>query len=721
MVLANICLDKKVKNWFLQEYLKLISFIKKYKTYLILVVALASGIFIAFNTFFSEKIELMAFDERVKMRMKPASSDIVIVNIDNHSLDYIGKKEDVRFPFPRGIYGKVFKTISEGKPKAIVIDIRFENRAKEWDSYKEYSDSAFYNYIKDIPNLYFVHALDFSKKEAVNQEQKILNDKEIDKKYREKGLESFYEKTKEDNKYPYNLIKPFFRNSIITDNTINNKNIQDSISYLFMKPHLKEVYDNAKGYGIVNAYPNPVDKVLRSIKPVYKYYDGYLFRVSIEVVATLTSTKPSIIYEKDRLIINNKEIPLVNGNEILLNWRNNAVNYDKPFRIFNMLTYPSIRFSKVYDLEASGFKPDIFKDKIVLVGITTDKVNDYFKTPHRSYLFGVEVIATAIDNLLNDQQFIKRASELVNALICMTIITIIIIIYLVNPFSRYYYRNIMYCLAILMGYIFMNIFLFDNFGYWLDLINPLLCGIITLISLFTLNILVEKDKRAIVENTFSKYVSPQVFRQLLASYENIDLSTYRSEITILFSDIRGFTPFTESLEPEEVSRYLNEYFTEMVEVVLKHNGTVDKFMGDAIMAFFGAPVKMEDHAYKACLVAFEMMNKLNQLNEKWFIERGALLKIGVGINTGQALVGNFGSPRLMDYTVIGDSVNIASRLESLNKELKTSILISEQTYEMVKDNVQVIYMGPCELKGKTKAINVYELVDVYSETNTFVE
>jgi adenylate cyclase len=209
---------------------------------------------------------------------------------------------------------------------------------------------------------------------------------------------------------------------------------------------------------------------------------------------------------------------------------------------------------------------------------------------------------------------------------------------------------------------------------------------------------------------FSKYVSEAVVNEMLRRSE-IKLGGEKQELTVLFCDIRGFTSMSEKLPPEEVVKILNEFLSAMTDIIFKNRGTLDKFMGDAVMAVFGAPVFFKDHALCAVRTAFMMKGKLNELNEKWKKQGRPMLAVGMGINTGEAIAGNMGSIRRVEYTVIGDTVNLASRLESLNKELNTEILMSEATYSVVKDNIRAKEYKDIKIKGKEKNIKVYEAIE----------
>jgi len=201
-----------------------------------------------------------------------------------------------------------------------------------------------------------------------------------------------------------------------------------------------------------------------------------------------------------------------------------------------------------------------------------------------------------------------------------------------------------------------------------------------------------------------------VIDNLIKNPDKINLGGEKRNITIFFSDIRGFTSISEKLEPEELVRLLNEYLTEMTSIIIKDEGLVDKYMGDAIMAFWGAPLDQPDHAEIACSSSLEMMDKLRALQKKWKKEGIPSFDIGIGLNSGDAIVGNMGSSTRFDYTAMGDNVNIASRLVGLNKTYDTNIIISENTYKIIKDKFKTRKLDTVKVKGKKKPIIIYELL-----------
>jgi adenylate cyclase len=220
----------------------------------------------------------------------------------------------------------------------------------------------------------------------------------------------------------------------------------------------------------------------------------------------------------------------------------------------------------------------------------------------------------------------------------------------------------------------------------------------------------EAAEKRQVSQLFAQYVSKDVLHDVLHNYKEYLKSSVgqKVELTVLFSDIRGFTTMSETTPPEKIVEMLNIHFSVMAGIILRHNGTIDKYIGDAIMAFWGAPVKTSDHAEQAVLAAVEMLEGLNEVN-KTLKERGFdhEVKIGIGINTGVATIGNIGSEQKKNYTIVGDAVNLSSRLEGITKEYKTPLLFSEYTYEQIKGKINCTLIGNVKVKGREQPLCIY--------------
>ena len=201
-------------------------------------------------------------------------------------------------------------------------------------------------------------------------------------------------------------------------------------------------------------------------------------------------------------------------------------------------------------------------------------------------------------------------------------------------------------------------------------------------------------------------------KNVVKNIDELGLGGKRAIVTVLFSDIRGFTSLSEKMTAEEVSKILNEYFSQMEPIITKYNGVINKFIGDAVMAIFGEPIQDINQPKNAVKCAYEMHKKVEYLREKWLSEGKPKIEIGVGINTGEAFIGNIGTETRMEYTVIGDTVNLASRIEGYNKVYKTNLLVSSSTYNYISDIADVIKIKEVQIRGKSKKMDIYEVLRI---------
>jgi adenylate cyclase len=220
----------------------------------------------------------------------------------------------------------------------------------------------------------------------------------------------------------------------------------------------------------------------------------------------------------------------------------------------------------------------------------------------------------------------------------------------------------------------------------------------------------EERQKRLIRRAFQYYLHPMIVEQVSQHPDLLKLGGQARELTVLFSDIRGFSSIAETLSPERLVRLLNEYFTAMTEVVFKHNGLLDKYIGDGIMAVYGAPLPAEDHAFQACSTALDMVTALRTLQRRWRGEGLPHVDIGIGINTAVMVVGNMGSELRFDYTVMGDGVNLASRLEGANKEYGTTIIVSESTWAQVKDRLAMRQLDIIRVQGKAQSTRIFEVL-----------
>jgi len=269
--------------------------------------------------------------------------------------------------------------------------------------------------------------------------------------------------------------------------------------------------------------------------------------------------------------------------------------------------------------------------------------------------------------------------------------------------------TILIILGVIIAYSFFGIFLFQRFNYITDFFFFPLSLIIFTGSGIGMNYIEERKQNAYLINAFGKYVNKDLLSEIIQRKNQLNLGGEKKEITVFFSDIRGFTTISEGLPPEELGSFINKYLTQMTKIILEHKGTIDKFIGDAIMAFWNAPLSEKDHSLLACTSSIAQLKALKELNKKFTEKNLPTLVIGCGIHTGEAVVGNFGSEDRFDYTALGDTVNIASRLEGLTKYYGVSIIISEPTYNLIKNHLNCRKLDVVKVKGKKKPLTIYEL------------
>ncbi|MCZ8155959.1 MAG: adenylate/guanylate cyclase domain-containing protein [Leptospira sp.] len=320
---------------------------------------------------------------------------------------------------------------------------------------------------------------------------------------------------------------------------------------------------------------------------------------------------------------------------------------------------------------------------------------------------GIEHHAHAINTILN-QEFL---SSLPNWATFAIYLTLALMIGFLQPRVKTHWGFVI-MLSQLLIYGVATLYLFQEFNLVTVLPSVTIEQIVVFIAIIGFRILTEEENVKYIRQTFSKFVSADVVDELLKHPDNLALGGSKKEITIFFSDIRGFTTISEALGPEELVKLLNEYLSAMTDMIIQYKGTIDKYMGDAIMAFWGAPVPLEDHAYYACVAALAQLDFLKVLQANWVERNVPVIDIGIGLNSGPAVVGNMGSSHRMEYTCMGDTINLGSRLEGSNKMYGTNIIISEHTYEKVKDRVIARELDLVRVKGKTLPVRIYELMGI---------
>jgi adenylate cyclase len=343
------------------------------------------------------------------------------------------------------------------------------------------------------------------------------------------------------------------------------------------------------------------------------------------------------------------------------------------------------------------------ENKIIMVGAFSQGMADDEKLTPYGLMYGVEVHANALNTIVMDR-FIEHAPVWLD--IAILAAAALIVAFMSSRLSTIWAMGL--TAVLIAAFFFATTLVFDTRSTVINFSSPALAMVLTFVSIVVYRVMTEdRDKRRIRE-MFGKYVSPAVVSEILERPP--ELGGVDKDLTVFFSDIRGFTTLSESMSPQELVNHLNVYLTAMTDTILEYRGTLDKYVGDEIMCFWGAPLPQEDHAILACKSALKQMQRLNELNSNWPPEKQ--INIGIGINSGIMTVGNMGSRGRMNYTLMGDNVNLGARLEGTNKQYGTAVIISEFTYGLVKDRVIARELDNIRVKGKNKPVVIYELVDV---------
>ena len=401
------------------------------------------------------------------------------------------------------------------------------------------------------------------------------------------------------------------------------------------------------------------------------------------------------------------EIPLQSNHLYLINWYKKGGVENGTFPQFS---YYGLLREAVKWKQTGVLTPDSvlnISGHTIFIGASAPGLSDIKATPFsRLEPFpGVEIQATVYANLLHDDHL-----KTLDSLYKWIILLIGIVLINVTVFYSIPRVSILISLAWTLIWIILGMNIFEYIRFWMPVAEFSIVHIMTITLSFTTRFVTENKERRFLKQAFSRYVPKDLVNDVINRPESLKLGGDKKEMTVLFSDLAGFTTISEGMSPEELVPYLNEYLTEMTDLVFKHRGTLDKYIGDAIMAFWGAPLDDPKHAYNACSCVIEMQELMKRLQEKWEITKKPVASTRYGVNTGHMVVGNVGSLERFNYTVLGDAVNLAARLEPANKNFGTDVMISETTYELVKDDFVCRELDRLIVKGKSKPVKVYELI-----------
>ena len=618
-----------------------------------------------------QRLELSSIDYRFLYRGVNTSvrdsSHVVIVDIQDDAIASL----PVPFPWPRDYYARLVRNLQRAGARAVAIDLIFDSP----DTHGPAGDSSLRAALRET------HFVVLAGKREQDQER-----------------------------YELHLLRNDYGNIFFsTDSAVGLVNIQSDVDgeYRLYTPF----YKMDVGEDSTIAVPTFAFAVLNKV-------------LGFPPFTTAKSVGRSFLYA-------GKEIPQYDPTSIMINYYGpngtfrhyhfHDVIDDKTFKtVEEMQTGQDVN---TFDDPDFGYLYDgTFKDKIVLVGVTMPEYKDLFpvsigrgRQRGDNQMYGVEIHANMIENILRDD-FLRIQSSRVEVPEVMLLVMITFMI-TASLRDRARGRQILMEFAgfvivamLLLAVLWTALWLFVHRNYVVSIVSPLAGVLAGYIGSTAYNLVTERRQRALIKTMFSTYVNPSVVDELITNPEKLTLGGQRRELTVMFSDIEGFTTISQSMDPEHLVKLLNEFLDTMSAVIFEHNGTLDKYEGDAIMAFWGAPIPQQNHALLACKSAIAMRDSLKDLNRSWIEDGRPPFPMRIGVNTGEMIVGNMGSTGKFAYTVIGDSVNLASRLEGANKEYRSNIMVSGRTYDLVKDVIVGRELDHITVKGRSEPVAVYELL-----------
>lgn len=626
-----------------------------------------SAVSIAIFSYFGllDYFRMQPFDLITKIAREDSkiSDDIVVILIDETTLKAMDPVVG-RWPWPRWVHAEVIRFLKDAGAKAIIFDILFTERSED--------DKLLAEATKYAGNV--IHSALIYRDEGEGFDVGRPLPEEFIKRFGIKVKGNFYD---------------------------NNNN--------FTLP-VPDLIATSRGIGIVTVESDS-DGVYRRIKVFRKYGDVYFPSLFISPYIYLNGIKEAELRE-GILKVGAFNIPVDEKGMLLIN------NYGvvEPYSMSAILkTIQAINRGELSEIEID---PTLFEGKIVFIGASAVGLEDLKNIPVGNAKPGVYMHVFALSNLLKGDYVIEidRLWEFFLTLGASFLIAGII------SFSNNLYLQVFSIPVIVSLLITLSYMLFIS-GYFLSPVYPVFFTVSSSVFSLALRSATEGREKRKIRRFLEQYVSPAIVAKIVENYEEFIKAGQgkRAYISVLFADIRGFTALSEKKTPEEVVRFLNSYFALMSEIVFSNKGTLDKFIGDALMAFWGEPVEVENPSFMAVKTALEMRKKLEEFNRK-SVAGFPPVRVGIGINRGYAVVGNIGYEKKLDYTAIGDVVNTASRLENLTKDVGATILISRDVYEDVKDKVVCRYVGSFLLRGKMHRIRVYEPLMLVEEVeHTYIE
>ncbi len=608
-------------------------------------------------------LESGTYDARARWAASPNQADkrIVIIDVDEGSFN--GLKDKLgRWPWSRRVWASMLYHLWQGKPRVIVFDTIFGGNESD------VADNEFASRIREAGRVLLAYSL--SDTVEMGFEGEDLNVAKLSVLDRE-ALAA-----------PPNAVgEPYQLNQTA-----------------FNVP-LEALAASAAGIGCVTNTPDP-DGTNRRM-PLQFLLNGRVYpSLAVRTVNLLTTAAP---FERrgDKAVRKGLELPVDASGRMVILWHGGSSTYERiPAWKLIASIYPS-----QFPENILYYPPEYFRDKIVLIGASAAGSMEGRSTPFSEVAPGFIMHAAAIDNLLHgDSVQPTSRAFLVAAVFAMALLGASLIAFVSRTSLELVGAG-----AIILAYGIAAFFSLSRLHLWIPLVAPVGALVLSFGSTSLVHFATTGRELRRTRNTLDRYVSPALVSYVLENLDKINLGGERRELTIFFSDVRNFTTLTEGIDAIELIRLLDDYFQAMTDVIFKYDGIVDKFIGDGILAYWGAFTPGKNHALLASQAALEMITRLAELNERWVKEGRPSLSIGIGINTGNVVFGNIGRGRKIEFTVIGDAVNLAARLEGLNKEFGTSIIISEFTLNKLGESARITPLGKVKVKGKTIETSIFEL------------
>ena len=632
---------------------------------LLISLIVASGTLIAYHYGLFIRAENMIYDAKVKLYRTKAvpPRNVKVILVDDASIKALEPVAG-RWPWPRAIWADLLEFLSVyGGAKAVLFDILFTQR------YDEANDQALVEATAAAGNVY--HSMVIA-----------------------------HENPEKDKRTKLTLGAPLpegFAGRFAIRNVVGTPRISTGEENNDYELPMDALVQASRAVAVVE-FSKDSDGTFRRTPPI-REYQGWYFPV-LGIVPFLSES--STVEFGDRSVrINDRTLPLDDAGNYLINMYD--IENMKPYSIGGI--FASLQKIREGEIENLIVHPEEFKDSVVFVGASAIGAADLKPTPLASSTPGVILHVSLASNFIQNDFLTPPDRRLTVAMVLLGVFLTAGIVF----FSKQFLAKASFPVGFLLLYGWYSFYAFKG-NMLVETVPFVFATLMTSFLSFGYLTFTESLEKRRVSQLFTQYVNKDVLNEVLHNYKDYLRSSagQKVEITILFSDIRGFTTISETTPPEKIVEMLNVHFSHMADIILKHNGTIDKYIGDAIMAFWGAPVRTEDHAEQAVRAGIEMLKELDAVNRELRTKGLDMeIKIGIGINTGEATIGEIGSEKKKNYTIVGDTVNLASRLESITKEYKSPLIYSEYTHEKIKDKVQGKVLGNVKVKGREQPVNIY--------------